>query len=100
MRAYSPAVMRAHDALATLASVPFRDALTGEALRGVLESGEVPDAYWPHLHRALTEAPIEMIASVVFDTPAGPSRELLLTNLERVARAVDALPRIRRWLSG
>lgn len=86
------------EALAVTSNAPFADRLTGPALRAVFASGVVPDEFWPHFNRALTEAPLEMLAGVLHEHPAGRAREAAIVNLHKIAAAVGATKRIDAWL--
>jgi hypothetical protein len=86
------------EALAASSSVPFAARLTGSALRAVLASGVVPDEFWPHVNRALSEAPLEMLAGVLHEQAAGQARAEAVAKLRKVAAAVGAAERIEAWL--
>jgi hypothetical protein len=87
----------AFDALAITSSVPFRLSMTGSELRTILETGVVPPHFRPHLHRALTEAPVEMIERVAAKfEPA----DAFMRRLRAIAIEVDAVERIDTWLRG
>ncbi len=88
---------RSFDALAITSSVPFRVSITGPDLRGILETGIIPKRFVPHLHRALNEAPIEMIHRVIAEFDDAPEA---IKRLRRIAAEVGAAERIETWLSG
>ena len=86
------------DALAISSSVPSATRLTGPILREILATGEISDAYWPHLNRALTELPLELLARVINTYPQGAVRDAAILRLCKVAAAVGAEVRIAAWL--
>jgi hypothetical protein len=89
--------LRAFDALAATSNVPFRTRITGPELCRVFATGEVPRRLWPHVHRALNEAPLEMIDRALAEL--GGSVDALAC-LRRIAADVGATERIGHWLRG
>ena len=86
-------------ALATSASVPY-PTMTGDTMRAVLASGEVPEEWFAHLNRVMAELPFEMLQRCLDTHPAGPARDQAVDNVRRIAKHVDAEDRIEEWLAG
>ena len=51
-------------------------------------AGAVPADDWPHLNQAFTESPVEMLARLLDEYPAGSERTLALSWMREVAEAV------------
>jgi len=80
------------------ASVSFRELLTSDELVGALLSGKVPENRRPHLRTLLDEAPQTLVAGLVQDVGRLTKSGKVVGNLQRIARELDALPRVQDWL--
>jgi len=87
------------DAVAVSCSVPFRDAISGHALRQALLDGYVTDDLFPHIERALAELPISLLARMVFAYPID-QRPTVIRHLTDFAEQVGVGGRISAWLNG
>jgi len=81
----------------TSASTSFRDPLQPDELVHALLTGKVPVSKRPHFRVILDELPAPALEGVVRQVGAWSSREKVLENLERIARALGTTLRIAPW---
>ena len=81
----------------TSASTSFREPLRPDELVRILLTGKVPAARRPHLRVILDELPAPVLEGVVRQVEAWSSREKVLANLAKIARALGTTLRIGSW---
>ncbi len=91
--------MDAFEAVACSSSVPFITAATGDAMRRVFISGNVPPELAPHIDRMLNELPIPLLARFLFAYPKS-ERDAVTANFVTLAKTFRAEARIDAWLNG
>lgn len=52
------------------------------------------------MNRAFAELPVEMLARLLDEHPAGPERTPALSRVREVAEAVEASGTVKAWLRG
>lgn len=91
--------MDAFEAVAVCGGVPFATEVSGETVRRVFASGEVPAELAPHIDRIRNELPIALLARLVFAFPKS-ERDTVIANFGTLARTFGAEARIDAWLNG
>jgi len=78
----------------TSASTSFREPLRPDELVRILLTGKVPAAQRPHLRVILEELPAPVLEGVIGQVEPWSSREKVLANLAKIARALGTTLRI------
>jgi len=81
----------------TSASTSFRERLRPDELVRILLTGTVPAARRPHLRVILEELPAPVLEGVVRQIEGWSSREKVLENLAKIARALGTTLRFKSW---
>src|SRR5215475_8484839 len=81
----------------TSASTSFRERLRPDDLVRILLTGTVPPARRPHLRVILDELPAPVLEGMVRQVEAWSSREKVLENLAKIARALGTTLRMGAW---
>lgn len=77
---------------ARTASVSYRKPIQAQQLRHILQSGELPSAFLPHLNTLLDEAPVSLLAQVVeqLHVEEGVERPRLWQQMRALARQMKS----------
>lgn len=81
----------------TSASTSFRERLRPDELAHALLTGKVPASRRPHLRVILEELPAPVLEGVIEQVGAWSTRQKVLGNLEKIARALGAAGRTASW---
>lgn len=79
----------------TSASVCYREVLTPDELVQALESGEVPQNRFPHLHMLFEEAPEALLLGLAEQMSKTLDRARVEENIFKIAEVVEVTDRVR-----
>lgn len=77
---------------AATAGVSYRTKLSPARLKRIVETGKAPDAYAPHVHALLDDAPVSLLASMAeqLEAETGMSRDVVWKRYRGLAQQVQS----------